>query len=98
MVAHFYAVHAQKLDTTPEALYQQYPLKVDSLLSEGQVFGQNRDIPYLNDSKHIDAMRHYFEKNGVKVNQDNTVTLWHAISEESKRLALPPILNFHPVI
>ena len=41
LVAHFFAVHAQKLDTTPEALYQQYPLKVDSLLSEGQVFGQN---------------------------------------------------------
>ncbi len=40
LVAHFFAVHAQKLDTTPEALYQQYPLKVDSLLSEGQVFGQ----------------------------------------------------------
>ncbi len=40
LVAHFFAVHAQKLDTTPEALYQQYPLKVDSQLSGGQVFNQ----------------------------------------------------------
>ena len=45
LVASFYAVHAQKLGTTPEALYQQYPLKVDSLLTDGQAFGQGNPVP-----------------------------------------------------
>ncbi len=45
LVANFYAVHAQKLGATPEALYQRYPLKVDSLLTDGQAFGQRNLVP-----------------------------------------------------
>lgn len=88
MVGNFYTVMAAKLGITPEDMFDRFPLQIGAESVAGQQFAQNQILdaaPYADDPRHIAAMRSYFEKNGVKVNDDNTVTLWHTTTPDAAK-------------
>lgn len=75
MVGNFYATMAAKMGTTPEELFQRYPMKVgaESVVGGGPVLDQG-EVPQTDQ---ID------ESTGLPLNADGTVTVYHHTSAEN---------------
>lgn len=74
LVGNFYAVQAAKLGTTPDALYERYPLTVTAEEIGGNALDQGEVSAYVTDE--IDDLT------GLPLNSDGTVTVYHHTSAE----------------
>lgn len=74
LVGNFYAVQAAKLGTTPDELYQRYPLTVQAEEIGGNALDQGEVSAYVTDE--IDDLT------GLPLNSDGTVTVYHHTSAE----------------
>ena len=71
LVSNFYAVTAAKLGTTPEELFQRYPLRVQAeSIAPGQVVA-------VYDQGEVQPTAEVDERTGLPLNDDGTVTLYH---------------------